>query len=169
MILAFDTYYDTDKAKTVCLSFKDWTDESYSKIYSEIRYGIEEYASGEFYKRELPCIVSLLEQINLPDIDAIIIDGFVFLDDKEKLGLGGRLYEYLHGKIPVIGVAKTNFATINQNKQKVYRGNSKNPLYVTAIGVEKDEAAKHIESMSGAYRVPTLLKQLDRLTKEKQL
>jgi len=26
MILAFDTYYYTDKAKTVCLSFEDWTD-----------------------------------------------------------------------------------------------------------------------------------------------
>ena len=169
MILAFDTYYYADKAKTVCLSFKEWTDESYSKIYSEIQHGIEEYESGEFYKRELPCIVSLLEQINLLDIEAIIIDGFVFLDDNGKLGLGGHLYEYLKGKIPIIGVAKTNFATINQHKQKVYRGNSKNPLYVTAIGLEKEEAAKHIESMSGAYRMPTLLKQLDSLTKDRQL
>ena len=167
MILAFDTYYYTDKAKTVCLSFEDWTDDTYYLAYSEVRHGVEEYEPGEFYKRELPCIVSLLEQIDLPDIEAIIVDGFVFLDDNGKFGLGGRLYEHLNDKIPVIGVAKTNFATINENKQKVYRGNSLNPLYITAIGLDKDKAAKHIESMSGAYRMPTLLKQLDSLTREK--
>ena len=51
MILAFDTYYYTDKAKTVCLSFKDWTDDTYYRVYSEVHHGIEEYEPGEFYKR----------------------------------------------------------------------------------------------------------------------
>lgn len=31
--------------------------------------------------------------------------------------MGGYLYEKLGGKIPIIGVAKTNFATIETNKK----------------------------------------------------
>jgi deoxyribonuclease V len=67
---------------------------------------IEEYTSGEFYKRELPCILSLLGKNHFDNIEAIIVDGFVYLDDQNKLGLGGHLYERLPYKVPVIGVAK---------------------------------------------------------------
>lgn len=166
MILAFDTYYAGNSAKTVCLAFENWADENSLLSYSEIIDKVEDYKSGEFYRRELPCILSLLKQIDLVNIEAIIIDGFVFLDDNNKLGLGGHLYKNLDAKIPIIGVAKTNFATIERNKQAVYRGNSKNPLYITAIGMNIEDAAEKIKIMNGAYRIPTLLKQLDRLTKE---
>ena len=60
MILAFDTYYYEDKAKTVALSFAQWTDDKPAVIYDEFKTHIQEYESGFFYKRELPCILSLL-------------------------------------------------------------------------------------------------------------
>ncbi len=166
MILAFDTYYFQDKAKTVCLQFETWEDKQSYKIYTETADKVEEYTSGEFYKRELPCILSLIDKIEIHKIEAIVVDGFVILDDEKKPGLGAFLYTRLEEKIPIIGVAKNNFLKIKKEKRKVYRGISKKPLYVTSIGINVDIAAEKIKSMDGEFRMPTLLKQLDRLTKE---
>ena len=166
MILAFDTYYYDGKAKTVCLEFEDWNESKNFKIHEEIIDNVEEYIPGEFYKRELPCIISLLNKIDLTHIEAIVVDGFVYLDDEKKYGLGGRLYEQLNHKIPIIGVAKTNFAAIEKDKLALVRGDSKKPLYITAIGIALDDAFAKVASMAGEYRFPTLLKELDRLTKE---
>lgn len=165
MILAFDTYYFDNKAKTVAIQFADWQDAESLAVYSEILEGIADYEPGNFYKRELPCILSLLKQIDPDKITCIIVDGFVYLDDDGTHGLGGHLYNAIGGKIPVIGVAKTNFATIEKLKAPVYRGESKNPLFVTAIGLELAIAAQNISTMHGAYRMPTLLQKLDGLTK----
>jgi deoxyinosine 3'endonuclease (endonuclease V) len=63
MILAFDTYYFDNKAKTVSICFDDWSDEENYKVETEVIENSEEYQSGEFYKRELPCILSLLDKI----------------------------------------------------------------------------------------------------------
>jgi deoxyribonuclease V len=167
MILAFDTYYFDNKAKTVCLAFENWIENAKFEIFSEIIEGVEEYQPGEFYKRELPCILSLIKKIDTNNIETIIIDGFVFLDDQNKFGLGGYLYLSLEEKIPIIGVAKTNFSTINLNKRSLLRGQSEKPLYITSIGIEIDKATELIKLMDGEYRTPTLLKKLDTLTKAK--
>jgi deoxyribonuclease V len=167
MILAFDTYYYDNKAKTICLSFEDWNKEENYQIYSETISDIQEYISGEFYKRELPCILSLLAKIDLKDVDLIIIDGFVFLNDEDEFGLGAYLYKALNEEIPIIGVAKRDFASIEKSRRKIFRGVSKNPLFITSIGIHLDLASKKIEEMNGEYRMPSLLKELDKLTKER--
>ncbi len=166
MILAFDTHYFDDKAKTVAIQFENWTDEVPHQVYSEILSDIQPYESGEFYKRELPCIVSLLKQVDLTFIDIIVVDGFVVLDDKGALGLGGYLYDALDQKIPVIGVAKNNFAKIDALKIPIQRGDSKKPLYITAKGISLQQAASYIQDMHGEFRFPTLLKEVDRLGRE---
>ncbi len=167
MILAFDTYYFDNKAKTVCLSFEHWPAEDHYKIDSEIIENIEAYESGAFYKRELPCILSLLKKLEIENTEAIIIDGYVYLNDQQEPGLGAHLYQHLNGRIPIIGVAKTNFATLEKNKRLLTRGKSINPLYITSVGIDLDQATALIEKMGGPYRIPTLLKTLDVLTKEK--
>lgn len=168
MILAFDTYYDTTgKAKTVCLAFEHWKDMQPFAVHTACKEHVAEYTPGEFYKRELPCILDLFATLPYEDLEAIIVDGFVFLDDDGKLGLGGHLYQALNEKIPVIGVAKTNFASIDQLKKPVLRGESQKPLYVTAIGIDIETAAQQVKAMAGDYRFPTLLKELDQLTKQK--
>lgn len=166
MILAFDTYYYDGKAKTVCLEFTEWNQSTDFKVHTEIIDNVEEYIPGEFYKRELPCILSLLNKMDLKNLEVIIVDGFVYLDDEKKYGLGGHLYEKLNKEIPIIGVAKTNFASIEKDKKSLIRGESIKPLYVTAIGIELEDAFKKVESMAGEYRMPTLLREMDRLTKE---
>lgn len=167
MILAFDTYYFDNKAKTVALTFKNWEDSIEQNIFSEVLENIEEYTSGEFYKRELPCILSLIKKINPEEIELIVIDGFVFLSDDNKKGLGAYLYESLNQKVPIIGVAKTDYISLNSNKRLLLRGESKNPLYITAIGIDLDKATSNIQLMHGEFRIPTLLKRLDMITKEK--
>lgn len=166
MILAFDTYYYYDKAKTVCLAFKDWQTDSAFDIYAEVKTGIEQYIPGEFYKRELPCIISVLKNFDLKDVECIIVDGYVYLDDNLRPGLGAHLYEALDKRVPVIGVAKTNFATLNTNKSCLLRGKSVRPLFITSAGVDLNKATMLIKNMTGENRIPTLLKKLDAFTKE---
>jgi deoxyribonuclease V len=113
----------------------------------------------------LPCISSLLKQIDLTDVEAIIVDGYVYLDDDKKSGLGAHLYNDLQEKVPVIGIAKSNFNTLNKVKIPVFRDSSNNPLFVTSIGIETSDAANKIRLMEGPFRIPTLLKALDILTK----
>ncbi len=165
MILAFDSYYTSTKAKTVCVTFQNWADAAPLSVYSEYRDEIAEYVPGQFYRRELPCITSLLDAMTEVVVDSIVIDGFVYLDDHLKHGLGGHLYEYLQRRIPVIGVAKTDYHTISRCKASILRGASRKPLFVTAAGISLEQAAENIKSMHGQYRIPTLLKELDRLTK----
>ena len=54
-----------------------------------------------------------MSQVNLNAIDAIIVDGYVHLNDG-KLALGGHLYQTLDKKIPIIGVPKKSFAGNSQ-------------------------------------------------------
>ncbi len=128
MIVAFDTYYYREKAKTVGIVFNKWSDSTIQKSYSETIEIREPYRSGQFYKRELPCILHLIRKIPTANIECILIDGFVFLDDYMKPGLGAHLFNSLTNKIPVIGIAKTNFSTIHENRRLVYRGKSRKPL-----------------------------------------
>lgn len=167
MILAFDTFYTNDMAITVAVEFNSWSDSEPIAEHYSINTTINDYVSGEFYKRELPCILKTLETISLKDCQAIIIDGYVVLDDYGKLGLGGYLFNALNKKIPIIGVAKTDFHQINKLKELVYRGESKKPLFITSLGIETKLAANYIKIMNGEYRLPQLLKRVDSLGREK--
>jgi len=166
MIIAIDVYYKNERAKAVSVEFEDWKDEKPTQIHTVELDEIEEYIPGQFYKRELPCILKVLKKSNLATIEAIIVDGYVQLDEKGKLGLGGYLFEELEGKTPIIGVAKKHFHTIGNKCVEVFRGESKKPLFVTAVGIDLHFSAKKIEEMYGEFRFPELLKILDQHTKD---
>jgi len=165
LIFAFDTYYKENKARTVCLGFENWTDQDATLELIEDLDVPSDYIPGEFYKRELPCIMSVIQQLTLQKEDLIIIDGFVVLDDMGKLGLGGHLYQELNKQITIVGVAKSNFATLNTLKREVLRGESKRPLYITCLGADLDDMAQCVQRMYGEYRIPDILKKLDQKTK----
>lgn len=165
MHLILDVAYQTDTAKVVGGFFEKWSDETLVQLATKTVSHIQPYISGEFYKRELPCLLDFLQDCSLSKLNTIIIDGFVCLDDEGKKGLGGYLYEHLSGQIPIIGVAKTNFHNNVKHVSQVYRGNSKKPLYVSAIGIHLQQAADCIKNMYGQYRLPHLIKQVDTKTK----
>ncbi|WP_326983354.1 endonuclease V [Chryseobacterium sp. MYb264] len=165
MIYAFDTYYYDDYANTICIAFKDWNSEQETEIFTEKTPITSDYESGAFYKRELPCILSLLNKINLESNDIIIVDGYVTLNDEGKIGLGGYLYEALEQKYPIVGIAKNGFASPDAQRREIFRGESKTPLFLTAKGADVDEIKPKVEQMDGDFRIPTLLKKLDQLTR----
>ncbi|MCB9225915.1 MAG: endonuclease V [Chitinophagales bacterium] len=164
MILAIDVHYKEGNAKVVGVLF-NWEDENPKEIITTEVHKVEEYQSGQFYKRELPCILSLLKQIDLSILEVIIVDGHCYVSNDKKLGLGGYLYEALERKIPIIGVAKKSFHNTEKVSNPVYRGNSKVPLFVSSIGIDIEFITNKVLKMYGNYRIPTILKQLDRLTK----
>lgn len=165
MLLAIDVYYIEDKAKAVGVLF-NWDDEQPAQIITEYFTGIEEYIPGEFYRRELPCILKLLDQLNLQTLEAIIVDGYIYINNEGGFGLGGKLYQALDKQVPIIGVAKTSFISNKETVVEVKRGESDNPLYVSAIGTSLEEAAEHVKNMKGPYRMPAILKLMDTETKK---
>jgi deoxyribonuclease V len=165
MILAIDVHYRETESKVVGLIFKDWTDEKATETVITFVAEVAEYEPGAFYKRELPCILALLALIDLKTLTYIVVDGYVFLNDEGKAGLGHHLFEALDGQLPIIGVAKTSFFQNDRFVRPVLRGESAKPLYVTSVGIELDEAAANIKKMAGEFRLPTLLKEMDTLTK----
>jgi deoxyribonuclease V len=123
---------------------------------------VAEYQPGEFYRRELPCLLAVLERG--PAAEVAVVDGYVWLGP-ERPGLGAHLFEALGKRIAVIGVAKTRFAGAGE-AVPMYRGESRSPLYVTAAGVGVTEAAGWIARMAGPYRVPEMLKRVDQLARK---
>jgi deoxyribonuclease V len=159
MIACFDVDYRADKAHIGAVLIRNWTDSRPFREYKKEISHIQDYVPGQFYKRELPCIMQLLDEIVEP-IDGIVIDGYVWLTEGKK-GLGGYLYEALNQSIPVVGVAKNYFK--DNTAIEVFRGDSKKALYVSAAGIDAAIAAKKIEQMDGEFRNPTILKYVDQL------
>ena len=166
MILAIDVYYHKDTtARVIGVGF-DWDDHIPKQVYKETVHQAAAYVPGQFYKRELPCILKLLDHIQLDQVTCIIVDGHVFIDNNKTFGLGGHLWKSLKEEIPIIGVAKRSFHDTAQVSIPVLRGTSTNPLYVSSIGIAIEEAVKNIQHMHGQYRIPTILKALDQLTRK---
>ncbi|ETT54536.1 endonuclease V [Paenibacillus sp. FSL P4-0338] len=168
MIIAVDVYYEENQAKSVGVIFQGWEDSAPLDVIVSYTENPRAYEPGSFYKRELPCIRELLKLTDTNQIHTIVVDGYVYLDQERKPGLGHYVYTDFSGRIPVIGVAKNAFHD-NDNEalvKKICRGTSAKPLYITSIGIEPDTAARHIQRMHGEYRFPYLLKLLDKHTKE---
>jgi deoxyribonuclease V len=167
MFLALDVGYPTDTtARAVAIAFDHWQDTAPAATYTAMIPDVAPYVPGAFYQRELPCLLAVLAQVDLTAVHTLIVDGYVTLDDEGKPGLGYHLYTALEGKLPVIGVAKRPFHENRAHVRPVLRGESHQPLFITAIGTDVDTAARHVVTMAGAYRLPTLLKILDTLTKQ---
>ncbi len=167
MIYFFDTHYRNKKAYTAVIGINSWESIEPSVELISVFEDVEEYISGQFYKRELPCLLKALEELKLDqDKDILVVDGYVLLSAQGKLGLGGYLYESLNGIIPVIGVAKNGYAQNIKNMVKVFRGESKKPLYVTSLGIDIDYVGEQIKAMHGEFRLPTILKMVDLKSRE---
>jgi deoxyribonuclease V len=163
MIAATDVqYHDADKsAIAACVLFENWDAATPAREWTVRVEGVAEYIPGQFYKRELPCLLQLLTPV-LPELTAIVVDGYVWLGDESHLGLGGHLWRALDHKIPVVGVAKTFFMGAAPVAE-VLRGESTKPLFVSAAGLALTEAQKNVQAMHGVHRLPTLLKRVDTL------
>ena len=163
MILAADVSYSQTRASAAGILLTRWEDaEPYRVLHAELD-PVAPYIPGQFYRRELPCILALTNQLEcFPEI--IIVDGYVYLGSERRPGLGQHLYDALDGRSAVVGVAKTRFK--DTPTAEVLRGQSLNPMYVTAVGLDEMEARDCVARMYGPHRIPAMLKLVDRLSKQ---
>jgi len=161
LVVCVDVDYRDTIAVAAGVWFRGWTA---SEPELEVVTTLDEvapYQPGEFYRRELPCVLAVLERGPVPEV--VVVDGYVWLGP-ERPGLGAHLYQALGERTAVVGVAKYRFVGA-MDAVPVYRGNSRSPLYVTAAGVSVEEAAGWVERMHGPYRVPTMLRRVDQLAR----
>jgi deoxyribonuclease V len=164
MILAVDVDYRNSGAFIAGIAFRNWEDEHESETFKSIVNKVEDYVPGQFYRRELPCILRMIEEHEL-NPTTIVIDGLVYLDGISIPGLGKHLYDALNRTVNVVGVAKRPFTGVPPECE-ILRGKSTKPLYITSVGMPLEVAKISIKSMQGKYRVPTLLKKADQLCRQ---
>lgn len=166
--LILDVHYiELEKVTNASVAGIRFTGENQNTILNKYRItfnNVAPYHSGQFYKREMPCLIDLINQINEP-FDVIIIDSFVYLDGLVKAGLGKHLYDNLHDKKPIIGIAKNSFLGITE-KYEVYRGESKHPLYVTTEDYDLNNAKLFVKNLEGKFRIPSIVQKVDKLSRE---
>lgn len=170
MIAILDVHYQDQTAQAACVTASGWSSPAALHHYIAHIDAIHDYEPGAFYKRELPCLLRVLQALPAPP-QAIVIDGYVWLGDEKRTALGAHLYQALDGAAPVIGVAKTAFHGVAScpDVVQVRRGQSQRPLFVTAIGVSPQVASAWVASMAGAHRIPSLLTLTDQLSRSARL
>jgi deoxyribonuclease V len=158
-----DAHYEPTAARGACVLFHDWSDAAPARELVASVPAPADYEPGKLYLRELPCLLAVLERVKEP-LELVIVDGYVWLDADEKPGLGAHLHAAM--RVPVVGVAKTAFKG-GDFAVPVLRGTSRKPLFVTAVGIAPEEAARCVEGMHGPHRLPTLLKRVDQLARSR--
>jgi deoxyribonuclease V len=163
-IAVVDVAYTADAAGVACVLADSWlTAAAQTEISRCFACAPAAYVPGEFYKRELPLLRAVIDDLRpLPAV--IVIDGYVWLGADGAPGLGAHLFEALQSAIPIIGVAKTQYRGDTWS-ERICRGKSRKLLYVTAAGVDGATAARLISGMHGEHRIPTLLQRADRVAR----
>jgi len=96
-------------------------------------------------------------------MNLLIVDGYADLDPGGQPGLGAHAHAEFG--VPVIGVAKTAFRTATYAVPVVRGASSARPMYVTAAGMPRQEAADLVRHMKGRYRLPDALRRADAIAR----
>lgn len=74
MIAAFDVHYFRDgSASAEAILFNGYKDSVPAAKYTMIMSAVADYSPGHFYRRELPCIVALLELFSEAPDEMVIV------------------------------------------------------------------------------------------------
>jgi deoxyribonuclease V len=158
---AVDVHYPaTGGARAACvvaadLRFSDTVAEHVASLAE-----VAPYRPGDFFVRELPALRAVLAHAG--QLDLLVVDGYVDLDPDGRPGLGAHAHAEFD--VAVVGVAKTAFRGA-VHAIPVWRGQATRPLYVTAVGLARTEAAELVKHMAGRYRLPDALRRVDALAR----
>lgn len=119
------------------------------------------YQPGKFYLRELPPLRAVLGDVE--QMRLLVVDGYADLDPAGRPGLGACAHAEFG--VPVIGVAKTAFRTATHAVPVLRGERSTRPLYVTAAGMPRRDAAEMVRRMAGRHRLPDALRRADALAR----
>ena len=163
LIGCLDVHYADPRAAAACLVLPSWQASEPADCVVRTVDRVMPYEPGAFYRRELPCLEEALKALHhIPEI--LVIDGYVWLGQGKK-GLGAYLFEARGSIGAVVGIAKTSFVGA-EPVGKVFRGQSRRPLFVSAVGMELTEACARVQEMHGKFRVPWAMSEVDRLARE---
>lgn len=158
---AVDVYYPASGgARAALVAAADRTFAEVTVRRTEFVPDVAPYVPGQFLRRELPPLRAVLAGVT--GLELLVVDGYVDLAPDGRPGLGAHVHAELG--VPVIGVAKTRFATAT-HAIPVARGGTSRPLYVTAAGIPAADAAVIVHQMSGAFRLPDALRRVDALAR----
>lgn len=161
-IACLDVHYADPRAAAACVVLPSWQAAEPEECVVKAINNVMPYEPGAFYRRELPCIEEVLKALRrVPEI--LLIDGYVWLGQGKK-GLGAYLFEARGSFGAVVGIAKTRFIGA-EPVGEVLRGQSRRPLFVSAVGMELEEACARVEEMHGKFRVPWAMSEADRLAR----
>ena len=163
MKACLDVHYHQQSASAAAVVFDDWAADKPAAEYVTAVTGGVEYRPGRFYLREFAPLLAVIECIAEP-VEVFIIDGYCTLSAAGAPGLGAHLYAAMEQRAAVIGVAKSRYRGTD-HAAEVIRGGSQRPLFVTSLGMPQRVAASRIASLAGRYRMPKLLKAVDRLAR----
>ena len=85
MIACVDVDYRPDGVLAALVGCRAWTDATPCVELTETITRVEPYEPGQFYKRELPCLLAVLRRVREP-VDLVVVDGFVWLGDESRPG-----------------------------------------------------------------------------------
>jgi deoxyribonuclease V len=127
------------------------TDAAFSRLAADriaLVPDAEPYRPGRLYLRELPPLRAGLD--GLDQMALLIIDGYADLDPDGRPGLGARPRRVRRpgDRRGQDGLPHATHAI------PVRRGTSARPLYVTAAGMPRTDAADLIRHMAGQHRLP---------------
>ena len=103
MIAAVDVGYQGSRALAACVLFPAWSAQAPASTHTAVVDDVKAYQPGKFWKRELPCILSVLRQLNSPP-QTVVVDGYVWLDAAHRaqvhrlVHLGGVFEESAVGR-----------------------------------------------------------------------
>jgi deoxyribonuclease V len=165
--LSTDVAYHDGTGYGIGLVFSKFTDDTAESVIEVIVPDVGEYVPGEFYKRELKVLLAIHEEyvrLYKKEPLCIFIDAYVDLGDKK--GCGQYFADAIENTAVIIGIAKNAYVPADKVCEKVLRGTSVKPLFVTSTIVPKEDAAVLVKMLHGENRFPTLIKKTDMLTKE---
>jgi len=163
MKFALDVHHDGAAAVAAAVAFEDWGAVEAEKTPLTRIAEVPKPPKGQAWLRDLPCLLQLLREHALQP-DAIVLDGFVHLDEQDTPGLGRALFDALGGKVPVIGISKSAGA-FTAAQFEVFREEEAAPVIVTCAGIDLGAAKARVRSMHGRKRAPTLMKLVARIAK----
>jgi len=165
-IALLDVHYKGAGARAACVLCESWKSQFPSATQVQEIGAVNAYEPGNFFRRELPCLLSVLRLVPLPP-DTVVVDGYVWLSSVHRPGLGAYLYEALGRSTPVVGIAKSAFVGVKSSSAVacVFRGTSRRPLFVTAVGVELRIAVQNVRQMAGKHRIPEMMRLADQLSR----
>ncbi len=119
------------------------------------------YQPGQFCLRELPPLHAVLD--GLDGMRLLIVDGYADLDLGGRPGLGAHAHTEFgcwSSAWPRTGFRAASHAVPAGRGEGFAR-----PLYVTAAGLPRHDAADLVQHMAGRYRLPDALRRADALAR----